>query len=427
MQALSALLGGAAPPAELARRAHTDAVARPQALVVTLAGLLLAAGAAYLSDAVDSRQAALYLVGGALGIALYHALFGFTSDFRRFIADGRGAGLRAQMLMLAVASAIFAPLLAGGHAFGQPLGGALAPVGVSVIAGSFLFGVGMQLAGGCGSGTLFTVGGGSTRMVLTLVGFITGSVIGTAHVPWWLAAPKLAPISVFRELGWVGGLATQLAFIGAIVLVTAYVERRRHGSIERPVRAAGLGDALRRLLLGRWPLFWGALALALLNVATLLLAGRPWGITWGFTLWGAKLFDAAGIDMSAWTYWQYPAAARALERSVILDTTSVMNFGIIIGALLAAGLAGKFAPSLRMPPRSALAAIVGGLLLGYGARLAFGCNIGAFFSGVASGSVHGWVWLAFGLLGTFAGIYVRPLFGLAVERVARPGPLRGGP
>ena len=397
--------------------------ARSQTLVIALAGLLLAAGAAYLSDAVDGRQAALYLVGGALGIALYHALFGFTSAFRRFVADGRGTGLRAQMLMLAVASAIFAPLLAAGQAFGQPLSGALAPVGVSVIVGAFLFGVGMQLGGGCASGTLFTVGGGSTRMVLTLVGFIAGSVIGTAHVPWWLAAPKLAPISVFRELGWTGGLASQLAFIGAIVLLTVYVERRRHGSLERP--AAASDPALRRLLRGRWPLFWGALALALLNVATLLLAGRPWGITWGFTLWGAKLFDAAGIDMSAWTYWQYPAAARALERSVILDTTSVMNFGIVVGALLAAGLAGKFAPSLRMPPRFALAALVGGLLLGYGARLAFGCNIGAFFSGVASGSVHGWVWLAFGLLGTFAGIYLRPLFGLAVERTHRPQPENG--
>ena len=69
---------------------------------------------------------------------------------------------------------------------------------------------------------------------------------------------------------------------------------------------------------------------------------------------------------------------------------------------------------MRIPPLSLAAAVIGGLLLGYGARLAFGCNIGAFFSGVVSGSLHGWVWLIFDLLGTYAGIYLRPLFGFKV-------------
>ena len=70
-----------------------------------------------------------------------------------------------------------------------------------------------------------------------------------------------------------------------------------------------------------------------------------------------------------------------------------MNFGIILGALLASLLAGTFAPAWRVPMRSLAAAIIGGLLLGYGARVAFGCNIGAYFSGIASGSLHGWLWL----------------------------------
>jgi uncharacterized membrane protein YedE/YeeE len=30
-----------------------------------------------------------------------------------------------------------------------------------MVFGAFLFGIGMQLAGGCASGTLFTVGGGA--------------------------------------------------------------------------------------------------------------------------------------------------------------------------------------------------------------------------------------------------------------------------
>jgi uncharacterized membrane protein YedE/YeeE len=292
------------------------------------------------------------------------------------------------------------------------------------MAGAFLFGVGMQLGGGCASGTLFTVGGGSTRMTVTLIAFVAGSLAGSAHLPWWLAQPKLAAVSLYGEIGWLGGLAIQLAFITALAMATIRIEQKRHGTLEKSDRIAGPGEFWRRLLFGRWPLLWGALALALLNIATLLVAGRPWGITWGYTLWGGKVADAAGLDVGNWTFWQWPYPARMLNAGIEQDITSVMNVGIIIGALLAASLAGRFAPLMRIPPRSLAAALIGGLLLGYGARLAFGCNIGAFFSGVVSGSPHGWLWLVFGLLGTFAGIYLRPLFGLEVAAGFFPGFMR---
>ena len=51
-------------------------------------------------------------------------------------------------------------------------------------------------------------------------------------------------------------------------------------------------------------------------------------------------------------------------------------------------------------------------MMGIGARFAFGCNIGAFIGGIASGSLHGWVWIVFALLGTYLGIQLRPLFGM---------------
>ena len=119
--------------------------ARPQVAVASVAGVLIAAGVVALAIAVDGRLAALLVVGGLAGLALHHALFGFASSTRRFLVDRRGAGVRAQLLMIALASVAFVPLLAGGSAFGQGLGGALAPVGVSVAFGAFLFGIGMQL------------------------------------------------------------------------------------------------------------------------------------------------------------------------------------------------------------------------------------------------------------------------------------------
>ena len=168
------------------------------------------------------------------------------------------------------------------------------------------------------------------------------------------------------------------------------------------------------ILHGPWPLVAGALGLAAINVATLLLAGRPWGVTSAFALWGSKITAAAGVDVGAWPYWQSAARAAELQASVLEDVTSVMDFGIVLGALAAAGLAGRFAPTWRVPFRSLLAAIAGGLMLGYGARIAYGCNIGAYFSGIASSSVHGWVWFAAAFAGNIAGTKFRPWFGLRV-------------
>lgn len=369
---------------------------------------LSALGVAYLSQAFGWRQGALFGVGLGAGLILYHAAFGFTSAWREIVRTGRGAGLRAQLLMLAVTTLVFLPLLANGQLWGTELSGAVRPLGVSVVVGAFLFGIGMQVGGGCASGTLFTVGGGSTRMVATLAAFIVGSAVGAYHRPAWEVTPGLGPVSLQLELGTAGAILVTLAVLAAAWSGSTFIERRRHGTI------AGLGSEPRAAawLRGPWPLVAGALGLAAVNIGTLVLAGRPWGITSGFALWGSKAAATVGFDVAAWPYWQSPAAAAALEASVFSDITSVMNFGIVLGAVIAAGLAGRFAPVWRVPARSLLAAVLGGLLLGYGARIAYGCNIGAFFSGVSSSSLHGWVWLVAAFAGSILGTRLRPWFGL---------------
>lgn len=242
---------------------------------------------------------------------------------------------------------------------------------------------------------------------MTLLAFVAGSVIGAAHMPLWEAAPAWKPFSLVR-LGPMIGLATSLAVFGAIAWASVVLERRRHGRL--------LDDSASRRA---WPLAAGAVGLATVNIATLALAGRPWGVTSAFALWGSKAIAALGVDVAAWPYWSSPARAAELKASVFTDVTSVMDFGIMLGALAAASLAGRFAPVWRVPLRSLVAAVGGGLMLGYGARIAYGCNIGAYFSGIASGSLHGWLWLVAGFAGNAAGTRLRPLFGLPVERTPR--------
>jgi uncharacterized membrane protein YedE/YeeE len=393
-----------------ARPLLAGAPSRPLSLAV----LVFLAGLIYLDQTVSNRQAALWVVGTLLGAVLYHASFGFTSAWRHFIANRRGAGLRAQMLMLAIGVVLFFPALSSGTLFGHAVTGYVFPVGTSVAVGSLMFGIGMQLGGGCASGTLFAVGGGSTRMIVTLFFFVIGSLIGTAQLPWWSAQPAFKPYSIIHGFGVGPAIAINLAVFAVIAGITVVLEKRRHGGLASDVQVS---HRRLRWLIGPWPMWAGAIALAILNFATLALAGRPWGVTSAFALWGAKGAAALGVDVASWPYWHQQA--KALAAPLSFDITTVMDIGIMVGAFGASVLAGRFDPVWRVPARSLAAAVLGGLLLGYGARLSFGCNIGSYFSGIVSGSLHGWLWLVCAFIGSIIGTRLRPLFGLTVETTIR--------
>ena len=119
-----------------------------------------------------------------------------------------------------------------------------------------------------------------------------------------------------------------------------------------------------------------------------------------------------GLDVSVWPYWSRPGPLNSLHQSIFSDVTTIMNLGIILGAAAAANLARKFSPSVALPKKQIIAAVIGGLLLGYGARIAFGCNIGAYFSGIASTSLHGWLWFLSAFVGSILGTKLRPWFDL---------------
>lgn len=363
-------------------------------------GLLVLTTGALLLAGPSPRLAVLLLIGALLGATLYFATFGFASAYRDFIVEGRTEGLIAQALMIAIATVAFAPLLAAGRVLGQPLTGAYAPLGLQVAVGAALFGVGMQLAGGCGSGTLFTIGGGSARMVLVLLFFCAGSFAASLHMGWWQRLPSAGTIVLGNTLGWSAAATLQVVVLAG---VAALLWRRASALRWRLVPRD------REWWLGPWPLAFGAIGLALLNVATLVIAGHPWSITWAFTLWGAKTASLLGWDPALTAFWSTGFARRALGAPLLQDTTTIMDGGIMVGALLAAGLSGRFSPRFRLTARSAATAIAGGLLMGYGSRIAYGCNIGAFFSGAASTSLHGWLWFLAALGGSALGVRLQSL------------------
>jgi uncharacterized membrane protein YedE/YeeE len=385
----------------------------PQARVVVVGAIAAAFLGAYIHSRSGQVPTLLYGIGVALGFVLFHSRFGFTSAWRQLVAVRQGKALRAHMLMLAVTCTLFAPILAGGVALnGVPAAASLAPIGFGLFVGSFLFGVGMQLGGSCASGTLFAIGSGQTAIVITLVGFVIGSTVGALHFPWWTNdLPSHDPVSLAdTSWGYPGAWAISLTVMAAVVGLTYLLGRR--GSVpplEQPPAARGPVRVFR----GSWPLWVGALLLAGLNTLTLWVSGGAWGVTFAFSLWGSKILDALGVDVQSWTFWQDPLNAAKYQAGFLAEKTSVMDLGIILGALIASAAAGAFVLHRRVPPRLAAGAVLGGILMGYGARIAFGCNIGAYFGGIATFSLHGWLWGLMAIAGTFAGLALRPLFGLA--------------
>ena len=366
------------------------AAARPLSLWAQRLPLAIAVAALFgwMLWFASARQALLLLVGVGLGWGLAAARFGFTTGWRHLVEQRDPAGVYGQLLLLALLSALSMPLLAHfpeTHA-------ALGPPSVSLLVGAFVFGLCMQLADGCGSGTLYKAGLGVPMNMAVLPMFALGSFAGSVHLNDWLALGALPPVGLVERFGAGTALAGTLIALALIALGVA----RWTGK--------GLRGTPRR-----W--FWGALVLALFAALNLFIAGQPWGVVYGFGLWAAKLATATGLfDPAQNAFWSDPGHAERLQQSVLLDVTSITNIGILAGALWVA----PKRPQEPRPLRGSqwVVVLVAGFVLGYSSRLAFGCNVGAMLSGISTGSLHGWIWVPLAFAGTLIGLRVRRFFKL---------------
>ncbi len=337
----------------------------------------------YLALSVSIRQAVLFLVGVGMGAALAGARFGFTTGWRQLLEQRDPRGVTGQLVLLALASVLCLPLLSQY----PELTAALGPPSVSLLIGAFVFGLTMQIADGCGSGTLYKAGLGIPLNMGILPLFAFGSFFGSVHVGDWLKLGQLEPIGLVSVFGGTQALLITLAgLVVAGLLVRAWV---------------GPGRTW-------WDRKWlvGAVALAVLAALNLVIGGQPWGVVYGFGLWAAKIVNAAGLfDPTANAFWSQAGNAQRLTESVLMDITSITNIGILGGALWISAKATTATQPLTT--QQWVVGLVAGFLMGYSSRLAFGCNIGAMLSGISTGSVHGWIWVPLALMGTMIGIKVR--------------------
>lgn len=169
--------------------------------------LLLLVFFIYLSWSVSIRQAVLFAVGIGMGAALAGARFGFTTGWRQLIEQRDPRGVAGQLVLLALASA-FSLTLLGQY---SELTAALGPPSVSLLIGAFVFGLTMQIADGCGSGTLYKAGLGVPLNMGILPLFALGSFLGSVQVGDWLTLGQLQPIGLVAEFGSMQALLITLA------------------------------------------------------------------------------------------------------------------------------------------------------------------------------------------------------------------------
>ena len=108
-------------------------------------------------------------------------------------------------------------------------------------------------------------------------------------------------------------------------------------------------------------------------------------------------------------------ADHALAGPVLATHGSLTDVGLLLGALVAAAMTGRLRHTVPLGWRGAAGAALGGVLMGMGGRLSFGCNIGSFVGGAASGSLHGFVWVVAALPGCWLGMRLRPVFGMPIR------------
>jgi len=270
------------------------------------------------------------------------------------------------------------------------------------IIGGYIFGLGIVLAGGCGSGILYKVGEGNLAYVFAVFGFFFGIVI----TKFGLLKPVYdALISKIVTLG-NGDTPTLANVIGVnkwivIAVVTAV-------SVPFILK----GEPLKKVKKGySWSvvgLLVGVVAVAAWW-ASEYYGGRARGLSFTGPL--REFF----LALSFGNYMNDPANIVAAESRSLLGITFSWSSLYVLAVPFGAYLSGKLLKEvkLKVPPADELLKVLlGGVIMGIGAQIGGGCNIGHGLTGMSTLAVSSWVATAFIILGNWTMAYfllIRPM------------------
>jgi len=397
--------------------------------------VVLFLGATFL---VSSSLFLRLIVGMMLGYSLTRGYTGFAGSVNRAINTGSTKLMRSMMLMFFIAAAVCSGLymLGGVESFDLWI----LPINLGLIVGAILFGFGMSFSVCCASGVLTDLVVGFPRAFVTLIFFMLGVFIGfpiqrTAswvNFSWFTSETgKLFDGGVFLpDLFKFDGLN---GYLGAIILVAIfciivsalaylYEKKRRANGTYTGVLSEKMTEApmefdmaksnpfsmdnYRRVVVKPWNLTQASIALAITFIFMMMAFHAGWGASTPYGMWFGKILMVFGVSadsLAAFT----KMAPEFYTRPFFEHPINVQNFGILLGTifyLLSAGVFKQMVSSeLNHDIKHYLLYALGGITMGFGTRLANGCNVGALFTPVANLSLSGWFFLVFMIVGGILG------------------------
>jgi uncharacterized membrane protein YedE/YeeE len=163
----------------------------------------------------------------------------------------------------------------------------------------------------------------------------------------------------------------------------------------------GLKRYVETAVCGFWSPVFSLVALGVLAAFYFGTLGAAWAVTGEFTRWGGHFLHWVGFDTNASGYLQLIH----FTDSPLTRVDGVMVIGMFAGAFISALLGQNV--KLRFPSkRRILQALAGGILAGFGTRLAMGCNLAALFTGIPQFSFHTWLFTLGTIVGTYFGVKI---------------------
>lgn len=150
-----------------------------------------------------------------------------------------------------------------------------------------------------------------------------------------------------------------------------------------------------------WPYWFGGFMLGVLNIGMFYFTDEPIRVSTGFLCFLGGILEKIGVPVFDMYYFS-TRDVQSLRSSFMLNRYVIIMFGIIFGSLISTFLSSDYKFKKIKNSKQVIFGIFGGILMGYGTRVAYGCNLGAYLSAIPSYSLHGWV---FGLA-MFAGAYI---------------------
>jgi uncharacterized protein len=355
-----------------------------------LAGLILAGF--WLHESMG-RQLSFILISGALfGWVLQRSRFCFFCMLREWFEDGDPRGVLGILAALIAGTVGYVVLFGAwvpdpGAGFLPPRAH-IGPVSWVVVLGGLLFGIGMSLSGSCISAHLYRLGEGSVLSVFALIGVIGGFILGFRvwnHL-WSSTLADSEAIWLPAHFGYAGTTALQLVILATIAIVLL---ARIRPADNNQLPTSGLGGLWQATMIRRWPAWVGGVAVGLIGTAMYLRAS-PLGVTAEISRHSRDLGHGLGLVPDRLEGLDRLSGCIVTDAARLVGDNGIFVLAMILAALAAALTAGQFKIESKTI-RSMGLAIVGGVLLGFGAMIALGCSIGTLLSGISAMALSGWL------------------------------------